>query len=75
MKTEFDDEIRKSIGFEIHEGLGHDLLEIAIKTGILAEKLEKKSLPETADAKVIENNIINAIKKNRGLANIVYPSE
>ncbi|MCP4129647.1 MAG: PAS domain S-box protein [bacterium] len=64
---------RRKIGIELHDGLSHYLLGIAIKARLLSENLEEKSLRDREDAIEIENLINKAIKETRNLARGLFP--
>ncbi len=64
---------RGKIGMELHDGLGHDLLEISMKIGMLADRVGKDSSPVITEAEEIEKQINKAIKKNRSLAKGLSP--
>ncbi len=68
------EEERRKIGMELHDGLGHDLFDISLKIGMLADKLGDQKLPEVSDAMEVENRVIKAIKKSRGLAKGLLPA-
>jgi|GEM_PF-2115468 len=64
---------RKKIGIELHDGLSHDLLGIAIRSRMLAERLQDRSMDESSDAMKIEEMINNAINTTRNIAQGVFP--
>lgn len=68
-----NEEERRKIGIELHDGLGHILLDISMKSGLLAEKLGEINIPEKKDAEEIERYTKEAIKKNRSLAEGLFP--
>ncbi len=59
---------RQKIGIELHDGLSHYLLGIAIKSRMLAEKLKKNKMNEGKEAQEIETQINKAIEETRNLA-------
>lgn len=59
---------QQRIGIELHDGLSHYLLGIAIKSKILAEKLNKNNIKEEKEAEEIENQLNKAIEETRNLA-------
>ncbi len=64
---------RRKIGMELHDGLSHRLLGIAVQSKMLSEKL-KEALPETArEASDIEDHINYCISNVRGLARGLNP--
>ena len=64
---------RRKIGMELHDGLSHRLLGVAIRGKMLSEKL-KEDLPETADgASIIEESINACIGEVRDLARGLNP--
>lgn len=59
---------QQKIGVELHDGLSHYLLGIAIRSRMLSEKLRKKNEDDEKEAKEIENQINKAIEETRNLA-------
>ncbi len=59
---------QQKIGIELHDGLSHYLLGIAIRSRLLAEKLKKTNKDDEKEAKEIENQINKAIEETRNLA-------
>jgi PAS domain S-box-containing protein len=66
-------EERRQIGIELHDGLSHDLLVIAIKSKLLAESLKDESMVKAASAYEIEELINKAIAYTRSLARGISP--
>ena len=64
---------RRKLGIELHDGIGHKLLDISIKAGLLSEKLEKRQLPEALYAEEIERGLKDTIKQNRKIAKGLFP--
>jgi PAS domain S-box-containing protein len=66
---------QQKIGIELHDGLSHELLGIAIKSRILSDKLAGKSVSEEKDAKEIEALINKTIDDTRLLARGLFYSD
>jgi two-component system sensor kinase FixL len=66
-------EERRQIGIELHDGLSHDLLMIAIKSRLLAESLKDTSVSDASMAYEIERHINRAIEDTRNLARGISP--
>ena len=66
-------EERRQIGIELHDGLSHDLLTIAIKSRLLAESLRDSSASDASVAYEIERRINKAIEDTRNLAKGISP--
>lgn len=66
---------QQRIGIELHDGLSHNLLSIAIKSRILADKLKKMNIHEEKEAKEIETNINKTIEETRSLARGLFHSD
>ncbi len=64
---------RRRIGIELHDGLSHELLDIAIKSRMLADHLHDLDLPESEEALEIERKINQAITTTRGMAHGLFP--
>ena len=64
---------RKRIGIELHDGLSHELLGMAIKSRILADSLNDRGLKEAAEAMEIEKKLNEAISTTRGMAHGLFP--
>jgi len=64
---------RKRIGIELHDGLSHELLGMAIKSRILADNLNDLGLKEAAEAMDIEKRLNEAISTTRGMAHGLFP--
>ena len=64
---------RRQIGLDLHDGLGHFLLGIAIQARVLAQRLGGEGLDAVSDALEIEENINRAIEKTRSLAKGLFP--
>jgi len=61
------------IGQELHDSLGQQLVGIALTTKVLEQKLNSKSLAESADAKEIGKLVNRAMEMTRGLAKGLHP--
>jgi len=59
---------RRSIGHDLHDGLGQHLTGTALTGQLLAEKLEERNAPETADAKKMVSLVKTAISQTRKMA-------
>lgn len=59
---------RRSIGHDLHDGLGQHLTGTALTGQLLAEKLEERAAPETADAKKMVSLVKIAIGQTRKMA-------
>jgi len=64
---------RKKIGISLHDDLGHDLLVVAIKARLLADKLKSVSKEIAGEVNEIENAIKNAINEVRRLSHGLIP--
>ncbi len=64
---------RKKIGISLHDDLGHDLLVVAIKSRLLADKLKPESEEISLEINEIENGIKNAINEVRRLSHGLIP--
>jgi len=67
------EEERRKIGIELHDGLSHNLLGIAIKARLLAENLNNTSKSFSSEAAEIEKYINQTIKETRSLARGLFP--
>ena len=66
---------RRSIGYDLHDGLGQHLTGTALAGEVLADKLRAKGAPEEADVSQIVNLIEEGIEKSRCLARGLLLSE
>jgi len=64
---------RKKVGISLHDDLGHDLLAVAIKTRLLADKLKPVSPEISAEVNEIEKALKNAMNEVRRLAQGMVP--
>jgi PAS domain S-box-containing protein len=64
---------RKKIGISLHDDLGHDLLAVAIKSRLLADKLRSVSDEMSVEVNEIEHAIKNAINEVRRLSHGLIP--
>jgi len=64
---------RKKIGISLHDDLGHDLLAVAIKSRLIADKLKSVSPEMSIEVNEIENAIKNAINEVRRLSHGLIP--
>jgi PAS domain S-box-containing protein len=64
---------RKKIGISLHDDLGHDLLAVAIKSRLIADKLKSVSPEMSVEVNEIENAIKNAINEVRRLSHGLIP--
>lgn len=64
---------RKKIGISLHDDLGHDLLAVAIKSRLLADKLKPVSTELSLEVNEIEKGIKNAINEVRRLSHGLIP--
>lgn len=64
---------RKKIGISLHDDLGHDLLAVAIKSRLLADKLKQSSIEFSLEVNEIEKGIKNAINEVRRLSHGLIP--
>jgi len=64
---------RRRIGHELHDSLGQQLTGIAIMTKVLEQKLDGRSLADSADAREIGQLVNRALEETRGLAKGLHP--
>jgi PAS domain S-box-containing protein len=64
---------RKKIGISLHDDLGHDLLAVAIKSRLLADRLKPSSIEFSLEVNEIEKGIKNAINEVRRLSHGLIP--
>lgn len=64
---------RKKIGISLHDDLGHDLLAVAIKSRLIADKLKSASNELSIEVNEIENAIKSAINEVRRLSHGLIP--
>ena len=66
-------EERQRFGSELHDRLGHDLLEISMKLGVLGDTLDDSQRKEKELVREIANRVRQAIKKSRSVVQGVFP--
>ncbi|HUV42210.1 MAG TPA: MEDS domain-containing protein [Sedimentisphaerales bacterium] len=64
---------QKRIGQELHDSVGQQFTGIAFMAKVLQQKLEKKSIPEAAEAAQIVKLVNDATEQARGLARGLFP--
>jgi PAS domain S-box-containing protein len=64
---------QRRIGHDLHDGVCQQLAGIALMTASLADKLEEKGIPESAQTERISGLINNAISQTRGVARGLFP--
>lgn len=65
---------RRQIGMELHDGLSHHLLGLAIKSKVLSDELEEGDMRSLAEeASLIKTGINSAIEQTRNLARGLFP--
>lgn len=64
---------RKKIGISLHDDLGHDLLAVAIKSRLLADRLHSVSEEMSGEAHEIETALKNAMTEVRRLSHGLIP--
>jgi len=64
---------RKKIGISLHDDLGHDLLAVAIKSRLLADRLRSVSEEMSVEVYEIETALKNAITEVRRLSHGLIP--
>jgi signal transduction histidine kinase len=64
---------RRRLGQDLHDGLGQHLTGVAFLCKVLEQKLERRSVPETADASAIAGLIAEAIQRTREIARGLLP--
>jgi two-component system CheB/CheR fusion protein len=64
---------QRRIGHDLHDGVCQQLVGIGYLTETLAEKLQEKFAPETADAERISYLLNNTILQTRGVARGLFP--
>ncbi len=64
---------RKKIGISLHDDLGHDLLAVAIKSRLIADKLKTVSNELSIEVNEIEHAVKNAINEVRRLSHGLIP--
>ena len=64
---------RRRMGREFHDGLGQKLTGVSLVASILAEKLERKGLPEAEDARRLLRMVQDAVRDARNLARGLFP--
>lgn len=70
---EISERERRSIGQDLHDGLGQHLTGIAFMTKVQEQRLAEKNVPEAADAAKIVKLVNDAIRKTRELARGLLP--
>jgi PAS domain S-box-containing protein len=64
---------QRRIGHDLHDGVCQQLAGIALMTASLADKLEERGLPESAQTERIGGLINKAIRQTRGVARGLFP--
>jgi PAS domain S-box-containing protein len=64
---------QRRIGHDLHDGVCQQLAGIALMTASLADKLEEKAAPESAQIERISGLINQAITQTRGVARGLFP--
>ena len=64
---------QRRIGHDLHDGVCQQLAGIALMTASLADKLEEKGMPESAQTERISGLINKAITQTRGVARGLFP--
>jgi PAS domain S-box-containing protein len=64
---------QRRIGHDLHDGVCQQLACIAYLTDLLAERLQKKSEPDSAEAEKIGGLLNEAITQTRGIARGLFP--
>ncbi|MGA2230899.1 MAG: PAS domain S-box protein [Tepidisphaeraceae bacterium] len=70
---EISDREQRRIGQDLHDGLGQQLAGIGFLSKALEQRLQKKSVPESADASEIAHLVSGAIAQARGMAHGLHP--
>jgi signal transduction histidine kinase len=65
---EISERERRSIGHDLHDGLGQHLTGTAITGQLLADRLQERAAEETADARKVVGLVKNAIAQTRHMA-------
>ncbi|MCU0845078.1 MAG: PAS domain-containing protein [Spirochaetes bacterium] len=64
---------RQRIGMDLHDGVSHNLLGVAIRCRLLYARLKERSIGEEEEALAVENGINRAIQDVRTLARGLLP--
>lgn len=64
---------RQRISMELHDGVSHHLLGVAIRCRLLYERLKERSVGEEEEALAVENGVNRAIEEVRSLARGLMP--
>ena len=64
---------QRRIGHDLHDGVCQQLAGLAFMTSTLAEELEEKNIPESAQANKISGMINEVIDQTRGVARGLFP--
>ncbi len=64
---------QRRIGHDLHDGVCQQLAGLAFMTSTLAEELEEKNVPESAQANKISGMINEVIDQTRGVARGLFP--
>lgn len=64
---------RQRIGMDLHDGVSHHLLGVAIRCRLLYERLKERAIGEEEEALAVENGINRAIEDVRTLARGLLP--
>jgi PAS domain S-box-containing protein len=70
---EISDREQRRIGQDLHDGLGQQLAGIGFLSKALEQRLQKKSVQESADASEIAHLVSSAIAQARGMAHGLHP--
>lgn len=71
---EISEKERREIGQDLHDGLGQLLTGIALKAKSIAQRLDKRSLPEANDVQRLTDLVNEAINQTRRLTKGLVPS-
>jgi signal transduction histidine kinase len=66
---------RRRIGQELHDSIGQQLTGIVIMSQVLEQKLERRHVPEAADAGEIARMVRQALAETRQLSRALYPAD
>jgi signal transduction histidine kinase len=71
--SEISDREQRRIGQDLHDSLCQHMVSIAFASELLRDKLERKKLPEMAQAETIAEMVNEGISQARNLARGLYP--